>query len=145
MPKHFNLYVPAALTYRDHFLPRIGRAGLETFEVDAHRFGIQRPDHNHLLVFLEHSLTMEPPEFLQGDRTGRFAMEGPTEALLFKGTLAGEKEVSVYSLFYTNRMTSMAWRVILAVADDPRVLVMDEARHFLPGPDCALELRGLMV
>jgi hypothetical protein len=42
-------------------------------------------------------------------------------------------------------MTPLAWRLLIEIADDPRVLVMDEARHFMPGPDYARDLRELLV
>ncbi len=145
MSKRFNLYVPGDYTFKDHYLPLIDKIGLDSFEAGPHRYGIQRKDNNHLVVFLEHSLHMAPSHFIQGDETGRFALETPQEAALFERVLGKQKDVSVFSLFYTPRMTPMAWRVTAEIADDPKCLVMDESRHFLTGPDCVLELKSLMV
>lgn len=145
MSKRFYLYAPGAYTFRGHYLPRLDQMGLETFETSSRCYGIQRKDNNHLVVFFEHSAQMEPSQFTRGDEGGRFTLTTPQEIDLFEKTLGHHKEVSAFFLFYTPRMTPLAWRVMAGIADDPKVLVMDEARHFLPGPDCAQELRGLMV
>ncbi|HVZ80676.1 MAG TPA: hypothetical protein VHE12_07740 [bacterium] len=145
MTKRYNLYMPGEYSFKGHFLPLIEKAELDAFEADTHRWGIQRKDNNHLCVFLEHSLKMGPSHFTQGEETGRFAIQAPKDKALFERILGDRKEVSVFALFYTPRMTPLAWKVMIELADDPKILVMDDARNFMPGPDCALELKGLMV
>jgi hypothetical protein len=145
MSKRFNLYVPSELSFHRHFKPLLEQTDLESFEADHHRFGIQRKGNTHLVVFFEHSLTLEPSQFLQVNHTGRFGMENSQEKALFEKVFGSQKEVSVFSIFYTSRMTPLAWRLLIEIADDPRVLVMDEARHFMPGPDYARDLRELLV
>lgn len=145
MSKRFNLYVPGEYTFKGHFKPRIESAGLDSFEADTHRWGIQRRENNHLVVFMEHSLTMEPSHFTHAEEIGRFALESSGEKTAFQKILGGQREVSVFTLFYTSRMTPLAWRAMVGMVDDPRILVMDETRHYAAGPDCVLELKGLMV
>jgi hypothetical protein len=145
MSKRFHLYVPGDYTFRGHYLPRIDQMGLDSFEASSRCYGIQRKDNNHLVVFLEQAALTEPSYFTSGKENDRFALKTPGEIELFEKTLGHHKEVSVFVLFYTARMTPMAWKVMAGIGDDPKVLVMDESRHFLPGPDCALELKALMV
>ena len=145
MSKRFILYVPGAYHFRERFYPRIKKAGLDCFEADAYRWGIQRQESNILVVFLERSLHKGSSHYTHGEEIGRFALETPQEQEIFQKVLGGQKEVSVFSLFYTPRMTPLAWRTMVAIADDPQILVRDDSRHYLTGPDCVLELKGLMV
>ena len=140
MAKNFNLYVPSEYTFLDYFRPRIVDPGLEWFEVDLRRHGVQRKGNNHLVVFLDFRF-QGPPSFFTGGsgKAGSFGLRTPAEAELFNRVLGGEREVAVYSLAYHVRMSILAWRLLTQVADDGRVLLEDEPGLLSPGPDFVRE------
>lgn len=146
MQKTVHLYVPVEYSFKHYFLPKINPSAFESFEVDRHRHGIQRKGNNHLVVFLDFRLQKEPSQFTSsGDgATGEFFLQKPDEADLFHRTLGRQKQVAVYSLAYQARMTVIAWKLLVDITDDEKVLVRDDHGHLKAGPQCAGEHRKLL-
>jgi hypothetical protein len=146
MPMIFNIYVPSEYKFKNYFLPRIKKPSLKCFEVDKNRRGIQRKDNNHLIVFLDFCFKKNPSEFthINGDAAGDFFIKEPAEIELFNGVFGQQKEVAVYSLSYHGRMSVIAWEVLIAIADDEKVLIEDETGKLIAGTEWVREHKAVM-
>ena len=146
MPKIFNFYVPAEYNFKQYFLPKINHLDLEYFEVDSHRHGIQRKGNNHLVVFLDYCLKKAPSHFTEtnNDGVGSFFLEKTDEAKLFKKMFEDQGEVAVFTLSYNARMSVVAWKLLVDIANDERVLVRDDHGRLVTGPQCVQEHKELL-
>src|SRR5579859_4954853 len=131
MQKTVHFYVPAEYGFKSYFLPKINPSAFENFEVSRHRHGIQRKGNNHLVVFLDFHLQKESTLFTApgGHEAGEFFLKKPDDAELFRRTLGRQKEVAVYSLAYQALMTVIAWKLLVDIADDQKILVLDDHGH----------------
>ena len=147
MQQLYNLFVPAEYTFKSHFVPKIKDPILDCFEVDGSRQGIQRKGNNHLVVFLDFCLKAPPEKFLEVAKNENydFHFKTPPDVELFMRVFGQQKEVALFSLSFNPRMTVLAWRLLIEIADDDKTLVEDEGGHLRTGPDCVRELRELMV
>ena len=146
MPMIFNLYVPAEYTFKNYFLPRIKKPSLKCFEVDKKRHGIQRRNNNHLIVFLDFCFKKPPSEFTQtkDDEADDFLIEAPADIELFNRMFSRQRVVSVYSLSCNGRMSVIAWEVLIAIADDEKVLIEDESGKLVAGVEWVREHKAIM-
>ena len=147
MSKIFKLYVPPEYTFENYFCPRIVNREMECFDVDHKRHGFQRKGNNHLVLFLDLQMKMATAEFLQGCGEGadEFHLKTLEDIELFKNVFEGQKEVAVYSLAYQARMAVIAWKMIMEVAENEQVLVLDDSGKLMRGPECVEEHKRLMV
>ena len=146
MPKVFDIYVPGEYTFENYFLPKIKNSTLDCFEVDKNRHGVQRKGNNHLIVFLDFHLKKPSLEFtkINGDQVEDFFIEEPADIELFNRVLGREKEVAVFSLSYHARMSVIAWEVLLAVADNEKVVVEDDLDKLMDGPKYVRDLKKFL-
>lgn len=142
MPKIFNLYVPAEYNFNNYFLLKINKPTLEHFEVDSRRHGIQRKGNNHLVVFLDFHGKKSSSRFAEvlAEPQGEFFMKSDAEVGLFNQMFGGQKEVAVYSVAFTSKMSAFAWKVLFDLVNDDRILVEDDTRKLMKGADCAKSL-----
>lgn len=147
MPKNINLYVPAEFTFMNYFLPGIKNKTLEHYEVDAKRYGVQRVGNNHLVVFLDFRLKKASPQFIKAleGRADDFFLKNPADIDLFGQVFKSQKEVALFSITYSSRMSVIAWKLLIDIADNDKILVEDDKGHFMKGPDCVQELKALLV
>ncbi len=141
MPKKFKIFVPGEYTFMNYFLPGIKNPALECFEVDKRRHGVQRKGNNHLVVFLDFCLKKESSKFIEanGNETEDFLMETPADIDFFKRMFGCQKEVAVFSLSYNARMSVIAWKLLIDIANDEKLLVVDDSGKLMRGPECVKE------
>ena len=145
MWKNFNIYVPGEYTFEKYFLPRIKNPILDLFPVNARRYGIQREGNNHLVVFLDFCLKKESAKFAEVEEgeSGVFNLKNPAETEIFNGLFAGQKEVAVYTVSYHPRMSAIAWKLLIDILDDEKIMVEDDSGNFMRGPNCVKDLKSL--
>ncbi len=143
--KNFNLYVPGTFKFENYFLPRIQNPTLEYFVVNARRYGIQRKGNNHLVVFLDFCLIKPPGQFIETDETetGVYNLKTPATLEMFNRLFIREKDVSVYSVSFHSRMSAIAWKLLIDIADDDKIMIEDDSGNFVGGPQCARDLKHL--
>ena len=145
MWKNFNLYVPGEYSFEKHFLAKIKNPILEFFPVNSRRYGVQRQGNNHLVVFLDYCLKKDFSKFSEADEgeSGVYNLKNPTETEIFKDLFEGEKEVAVFSVSYHPRMSAIAWKLLIDILEDEKIMVEDDSGNFMRGPHCVKELRSL--
>lgn len=143
--KNFNLYVPGDFQFGNYFLPRIKNPQLEFFPVNARRYGVQRQGNNHLVVFLDFCLKKSPYQFIEIDETesGVYNLIAPMDVEMFNRLFGLEKEVSVFSVSYHSRMSAIAWKLLIDIAEDERIMAEDDSGNFVGGPQCVRDLKHL--
>lgn len=146
MQMSFYFYVPAEYTFEGYFLPKIDPSSLDFFEVDRRRRGIQRKGNNHLVVFLDYCLKAEISRFMEGEggEADRFRMRTSAERGLFGGLFGDQREVAVFSLSYHARMSVIAWKIVVSLADNAGILVKNDAGNLMRGDECVHDLKGLL-
>ena len=147
MQKIYNLFVPAEYTFKNHFIPKIKNPVLESFEVDSSRQGIQRKGNNHLVVFLDFCLKAPPEKFLEVAESENFEFHfrASGDVDIFRKKFAGQEAVALYSLSYNPRMTVLAWKLLMDIADDGRILVENEDGTLMDGHACVEDLKQMLV
>jgi hypothetical protein len=145
MLKNFNIYVPGGYSFEKDLLPRIKNPILEFFPVNARRYGVQREGNNHLVVFLDFCLKKDPAKFAEAEEgeSGAFNLKNPTETEIFNALFSAQKEVSVYTVSYHPRMSAIAWKLLIDILDDEKIMVEDDSGNFMRGPHCVKELKAL--
>jgi hypothetical protein len=139
MSRSFIILAPAKYTYENHFLPLIKNPTLEFYKVDDDRYGIKDRKNSQFVVFLDFDGIENSSRFIENNVSKEdfndCFLEDPTGRELFKEILAHQKKVATFQLVFHTRSLALAWKLLVDIADDENILIMDDAEAFFSGCD----------